>query len=284
MADTGSAAGSAPAIEAWRSLGGAVDALGQAEFERVIHQWVATIAPVSVLFAIEIFDDDRPGRVVITQGSDDSLTVRARKISRDYAVEDYAADDILRARRANRPREVDMVVQHGADREQGFRVKYFESMDAPVELSAFECNGESMLYLGASSFHDGYSDDEIRRLSAVMPLVLSLVRRHAALGGSREEGQRPGAAQREETIRRLLLTQSHDLTQREAEVCAAIVMGYRAETIAERLGISPNTVATHRKRAYAKLRISSQTELFGQLFAGWSAWPYRGKVSRQEMG
>ena len=47
-------------------------------------------------------------------------------------------------------------------------------------------------------------------------------------------------------------------------------MGYRAEAIAARLDISPNTVATHRKRGYAKLHISSHTELFGILFSGWS--------------
>jgi DNA-binding CsgD family transcriptional regulator len=55
------------------------------------------------------------------------------------------------------------------------------------------------------------------------------------------------------------------LTRREAEVCTGIVLGYTILGLSMNLGISVNTVATHRKRAYAKLRISSQNELFTPL-------------------
>jgi len=56
------------------------------------------------------------------------------------------------------------------------------------------------------------------------------------------------------------------LTQREADVCAAIALGYTTVGIGLNLGISVNTVATHRKRAYAKLGISCQNELFARYF------------------
>jgi len=56
------------------------------------------------------------------------------------------------------------------------------------------------------------------------------------------------------------------LTQREADVCAAIALGYTTLGIGLNLGISVNTVATHRKRAYAKLGISCQNELFARYF------------------
>ncbi len=51
------------------------------------------------------------------------------------------------------------------------------------------------------------------------------------------------------------------LSAREAEVCAEIVLGRTSEAIAQKLRISINTVLTHRRRAYARLRISSQNEL-----------------------
>lgn len=63
-------------------------------------------------------------------------------------------------------------------------------------------------------------------------------------------------------LRAALLMDARHLTVREAEVCAYIVIGYTAFAISLLLGISANTVATHRKRAYAKLGLSSQTELF----------------------
>jgi DNA-binding CsgD family transcriptional regulator len=42
-------------------------------------------------------------------------------------------------------------------------------------------------------------------------------------------------------------------------------MGLRSDAIAHKLGLSINTILSHRRRAYAKLAISSQTELFHML-------------------
>jgi DNA-binding CsgD family transcriptional regulator len=57
-----------------------------------------------------------------------------------------------------------------------------------------------------------------------------------------------------------------NLTSREAEICAYITQGYSAIAISLILNISINTIATHRKRAYAKLSISSQRELFSLIY------------------
>ena len=51
------------------------------------------------------------------------------------------------------------------------------------------------------------------------------------------------------------------LTNREREVCSLIVAGMSSEAIALELGIGINTVLTFRRRAYARLNISSQNEL-----------------------
>jgi len=52
------------------------------------------------------------------------------------------------------------------------------------------------------------------------------------------------------------------LTQREHEVALMILKGYSSEAIALNLAISRLTVKVHRRNAYAKLKISSSTELF----------------------
>jgi len=63
----------------------------------------------------------------------------------------------------------------------------------------------------------------------------------------------------------------------EAAVCARIVTGYSNEAIALDLGISFHSVRTYRKRAYAKLNVTSQNELFAQVLnAG-----VRGTMPRQ---
>ena len=51
------------------------------------------------------------------------------------------------------------------------------------------------------------------------------------------------------------------LPRRELDVCVGIVQGKSSEAIALALGISINTVLTYRKRAYARLGISSHNEL-----------------------
>ena len=52
------------------------------------------------------------------------------------------------------------------------------------------------------------------------------------------------------------------LTPRENQVCQRILSGYGSEAISAELGISLHSTFTYRKRAYQKLGICSQNELF----------------------
>jgi len=52
------------------------------------------------------------------------------------------------------------------------------------------------------------------------------------------------------------------LSEREQAVCLGILSGQKTEAIAADLGIAPSSVVTYRKRAYAKLGITSRTGLF----------------------
>ncbi len=52
------------------------------------------------------------------------------------------------------------------------------------------------------------------------------------------------------------------LTQREKQVVHLILHGHTTKTVSEELNIVVETVKLHRKHAYAKLDINSQSELF----------------------
>lgn len=52
------------------------------------------------------------------------------------------------------------------------------------------------------------------------------------------------------------------LSERERAVCLGVLGGRKAEEIAHDLGVAPTSVVTYRKRAYAKLGISSRAGLF----------------------
>jgi DNA-binding CsgD family transcriptional regulator len=60
------------------------------------------------------------------------------------------------------------------------------------------------------------------------------------------------------------------LSSREAAVCARIVTGYSNEAIALDLDLSFHSVRTYRRRAYAKLNVTSQNELFALILNGGS--------------
>lgn len=107
-------------------------------------------------------------------------------------------------------------------------------------------------------------------LQVCAPLLLSAVQRHLNLATAEpahEATRQPRATVETiiEQVKRDLLADG-EVSQREAEVCAYIAAGYTIGAISLNLGITQNTAATHRKRAYSKLRISSQNELFARYF------------------
>jgi DNA-binding CsgD family transcriptional regulator len=113
------------------------------------------------------------------------------------------------------------------------------------------------LSLGVRGQHRRLGGAEHRRLVDFYPLVAELVRRHwAPLDGS---ATRALTTQLDSALK---LFGRDFLTDRETEVIQLLLRGHSTKSIAERLGISPETVKLHRKHSYAKLDVSSQAELF----------------------
>jgi DNA-binding CsgD family transcriptional regulator len=92
-------------------------------------------------------------------------------------------------------------------------------------------------------------DGELDRLLALGPLLAQAHRLALRLQASLGEGP---ATQVARALQRLA-EQAPLLTAREREVCARIACGLSADGIAVELDIAPSTVASLRKRAYAKL-------------------------------
>ncbi|WP_246697334.1 helix-turn-helix transcriptional regulator [Rhizobium sp. G21] len=105
-------------------------------------------------------------------------------------------------------------------------------------LSASRMEGESL-----------FNADDIRLLSLFAPLICAVARRHWQGSGDRAAA---GAARIEHPL----------LTKRETEIVTLILKGHSNLSIAAVLDLSPNTVKVHRRQIYAKLKISSQAELF----------------------
>jgi LuxR family transcriptional regulator, activator of tox operons len=106
-----------------------------------------------------------------------------------------------------------------------------------------------------------FAPEEVDRIFEASDLIMSLLAKHDSTAPA---PRGPGAAA---VFQRRLEQLGKSLPKREIEVCSRIATGMSSEGIGLDLGISLNTVLTHRKRAYARLRISSQNELLRLLLS-----------------
>jgi len=104
----------------------------------------------------------------------------------------------------------------------------------------------------------GFDDGELARVSAAIPLIRGLLRKYWSAFGTAGNRAAPPDTRVDEAFANF---GAAVLTGRECEVAQLILRGHSSESICFNLGISLGTVKTHRKNAYAKLEISSQSEL-----------------------
>jgi DNA-binding CsgD family transcriptional regulator len=125
-------------------------------------------------------------------------------------------------------------------------------------LIALADGGFANIALGRTGARGRFSKAHRDRLDAVRSTVEALARAHWAGNAARAAGE----ALRERLNLALAEFGSSLLTERESQVINRVLHGHSTKTIADRLGISVETVKLHRKHAYAKLEVNSQAELF----------------------
>jgi DNA-binding CsgD family transcriptional regulator len=105
------------------------------------------------------------------------------------------------------------------------------------------------------SAHANFQPREIEFIEAVAPLIGHAARHHYALHGQHQLG-----------IPQLMLARVRSLcpslAKRELDVIRGVLEGCTAAEIGDMLGIKPASVITYQKRAYQRLGISSQRQLF----------------------
>lgn len=112
-----------------------------------------------------------------------------------------------------------------------------------------------------------FSNRELRILRDLEPVVLAASRRHwRGLVHQLERNAPTKAGTDAETAHSFASFEQGVLTAREREIVEHTLKGHSAEAIGELLGIKSGTVRIHRRNVYAKLRISSQGELFARFF------------------
>lgn len=115
--------------------------------------------------------------------------------------------------------------------------------------------------LGRTDNPDKFSQQELRVLKDIEPLITTLVQRRGHLVKARNPHTQ------DNNLRQHLQSALDGfgkslLTERESQVVYYILHGLSTRAAAEKLSIAADTVKLHRRHAYAKLEVKSQAELF----------------------
>ena len=113
-------------------------------------------------------------------------------------------------------------------------------------------------YLKRSCFDDG----DTSLLNEAERLLHESAKRHFSL--SNQHGVDPRTGRPSLSLMKERLEMDAGLSPREVEVCGRILLGMTAEGIASDLNLGITSVLTYRKRAYAKLEVTSRNELFAR--------------------
>ncbi|KJC38469.1 LuxR family transcriptional regulator [Bradyrhizobium sp. LTSP849] len=138
-----------------------------------------------------------------------------------------------------------------------YRKIFFNDSDIVDKCATAIWTGDTCFYVNfyRITAQGRFADAERARLQAIAPAIGASVARHF---------QQAATATSDQSLAALFAMRAplSALTPREQEVCRHILLGFSSEAISQALGISLHSTLTYRKRAYEKLGISAQNELF----------------------
>lgn len=201
---------------------------------------------------------------------DDFPAYRRRVFVTDYQEGPYLLDPFYLA--ATRPVPSGLYRMRDLAPDRFYQGEYFRNYYIQTGLAEeigffVDIPQGAMVVLSLMRDERPFSLREMKSLDEVRPVVEASIRRHwadlpARFGTQSRNGQGPAI---ETEIERSFHSFGEGvLTAREREIVEHTLKGHSAEAVGRILGISPGTVRIHRRNIYAKLRISSQGELFSR--------------------
>lgn len=231
-----------------------IDSLGTDHFGKVLFGAIREVAPIKHLSAFSFGAGVSPRMLLAENEGEDGLS---RSIAHAYS-DQYWRFDLANVVAAIRRRQGEnrwCVFTTASEIPQyDYKDRCYVSAGLTDRISVSHCEGTDELRLNFySSAKSAFSNSELHSIYCFSGVLLALLRKHDCLLRRKAIPLGSFAGRLRQLSQRLPL--------REIEVCDGILQGISSEGIALKLGVSVNTVRTYRKRAYARLQISSQNEL-----------------------
>jgi DNA-binding CsgD family transcriptional regulator len=233
-----------------------VGAIGSPTFESSMLEFAAKEVRCSHMTAFARYQH-RPPRVILAIDRDKAHV--ARRIAAKYLKDYWELDP------ANRAIRIEPRLAGGATvrlrceeiENNAYRRDCYGSVRLVDRFSIIKSQSKDVVRLNfyRDNTRGRFSDGELIHLSKLASLLVQIVMKHDQFRPYLSDEDRYGL------YCRRLSAFAPSLSLREIEVCAEIVLGRNSEGIAAKMGLSINTILSHRKHAYSKLSISSQNEL-----------------------
>jgi DNA-binding CsgD family transcriptional regulator len=229
-------------------------AIGQPSFPSVLLDTVRTLSGAGHCMVFS-FDGEQSARCPLGIGNIGIGPDLGAAYSGHFYTADPNREVILSKRAAREP----IVLPSFSRRMYGdtYRKLFFEGAEIVDKIAAAIWVEGTCFYVNfyRTAEQGRYSRDGATQLASLAPTLAAIVARHY-------QDDVPDTAKK---LERLFTSGDcfRKLTARERDVCLRILLGYGSEAISAELGISLHSTLTYRKRAYEKLGISSQNELFG---------------------
>jgi len=240
----------------------AIVSIGTHRFEIDLMDAINTIAGVDHLTALTYCQSEGLRALLIASRADDA---KAQSLTRDYVAHQHVFDpNFPDLTRMGKSRKL-IVRRHDPLRlkTKRYQDRFYTTVGIVDKVSFLWRAGETSYYANLYRTHRSgqYTKEEIRLLGASARFITSAIGTH---GGRKRIDAAMAAGNSTELLTRLVDRLGDRLTPREQAVLTRIVMGMGTEGIALDLGLAPATIITFRRRAYAKLGITSQAELFAR--------------------
>lgn len=199
---------------------------------------------------------DRPD-LILAQSRNPAHSAFASIASLRYARRYWNRDTPMLANLGRAHRNVLVTRRAGRSiRDYDYRVECYGEGDVSERLSVLSSGQTPALILNAYRVgeREGFGAAELDRIEGLAPLLMAMLARHAEL-------TRNAPAQDAGALADRLRCATPELSLREAQVLAAIATGATEEEAAERLGVGVASIATYRKRGYAKAGLSGRRAL-----------------------
>ncbi|GAA6153209.1 helix-turn-helix transcriptional regulator [Pseudoteredinibacter isoporae] len=233
-----------------------ISSLGSDHFSQKFYDFWIRLLLLDQCTAWELKPGQAPRTLVSARPNDPELIKRLCDL---YSESMYRGDEQLQQLKQSDTGIVAQISTQTMDQGQ-YRRLFFEEADLQEKVFILSQRGERCYYINLyrCKGRDSFNQTELQRCQQAATYASALLDKHQQLLPS-DHGS---TKLQQDKLEEFFSQHPAALSPREARTCSLIVTGHSNEAIALILEVSINTARTFRRRAYEKLQLSSQAELF----------------------